>query len=48
MSMKVIQLYLYAAYKNKRGKENETRGELVHFSIYMLGLLPLLASAVYL
>lgn len=46
MSMKETLLSLHTVLTNKREKENETCGELVHFSIYMLGLLPLLARAV--
>lgn len=44
--MKETLLSLHTVLTNKREKENETCGELVHFSMSMLGLLPLLARAV--
>lgn len=48
MSMKEPLLYLYTTHINKREKENETLGELVHSNKYMVGLLPSLACTVYL
>lgn len=48
MSMKDTLLYLYTVHINKREKEHETCGNwFTSFSIYMLGLLPLLACAVF-